>query len=200
MDPEELLSSPGIGSNCAVLQRSATVEGLLCPVSPQATDRDGRGRFPHDVSGNCPIMSWRCLQTPPGMRGRKTPSKTNCASREGRGDQGTQEHVGGPCQPWSLTGDIQEQGDFVVEQNGLIPSVKSVMKVKFPQGIRCCANGGVKEHKRPVSAGLWWLFLEGLRMKQLSASKQGCLLEGNCCMGMQPPSSGLHLRDAVEIM
>lgn len=32
---------------------------LLCPVNPQATDEDGRGRFPHGVSGNCPIMFQR---------------------------------------------------------------------------------------------------------------------------------------------
>lgn len=35
--------------------------GLSCPVNPQATDGDGGGRFPHGVSGNCPIMSWRTV-------------------------------------------------------------------------------------------------------------------------------------------
>lgn len=78
-----------------------------------------------------------------------------------------------PSQPWSLTGDIQEERDFVMEQNGLIPSVKAVMKVKFPEGIRCSANEGVKEHKWPVPAGLWWLFWRVLRMKQLNCQHTG---------------------------
>ncbi|RLV84194.1 hypothetical protein DV515_00016322, partial [Chloebia gouldiae] len=60
-DPGELLSSPGIGSNCAVLQGPDTMERVArCP-GPFATDEDGRGRFPHGVSGNCPIMSRRAV-------------------------------------------------------------------------------------------------------------------------------------------
>lgn len=40
-------------------------------------------------------------------------------------------HAGTPGQHFptlEVTGDIQEQGDFVMEQNGLVPSVKAVVR------------------------------------------------------------------------